>query len=96
MTRLIINLPDEVKSKLEQRAIDCGRATVEQYVEELVLADAEGVDGILDSPSELEITSQDELEKRLLQRLADNRPDVECTPEFWKTLRNRVQEGPTL
>ena len=93
MTRLTIDLPEDLRRKVEAHAAESGHPSVEQYVQDLLLADADGVEEA-DSggPDHLTVGSQDELESLLLRRLEDSGPGVEATPEFWRGLKGRMNQ----
>jgi plasmid stability protein len=91
MTRLSIEVPDEVKSKLEARAARSGHANVEAYVGELLRAEAEELDEDYGAPAHLTFRSDRELEALLLESINDPRPSIEATPEFWAALQRRAE-----
>jgi hypothetical protein len=91
MTRLTIQLPDELRTRAEARASESGLGSVEAYVEALVRADlkADGVDH--GAPPHLSIESDDQLEALLLERLQSTEPGIEATPEFWARLHEEAR-----
>ena len=86
MGRLSIQLPDDLRSKVEARAAEAGHATVDQYVEALVRADV-GDGEEYGSPEHLTVGNDARVEALLLERLESTAPGVEATPEFWAKLR---------
>ena len=94
MARLSVELPDELRRKVEARAAESGHPTVEQYVQALLRADAEfTADADLGGPPRLEVGTDDELEALLSQRLDNGGPSVEATPEFWAGLKERARRA---
>lgn len=94
MARLSVELPDELRRKVEARAAESGHPTVEQYVQALLRADAEfTADADLGGPPHLEVGTDDELEALLSQRLDNGGPSVEATPEFWAGLKERARRA---
>ena len=89
MTRLSINIPDELRSKMQARAAATGHDTLEQYLEWLVRADAEQV---VDhgAPPHLRIASRQHLESLLQEAIAS--PPREMTPADWDEKRQRLIE----
>ena len=93
MTRLVLELDDEVSRRLTARATVAGFSDIVGFVESLVTRelderDAAGEDGV--GPPHLSIGSRAELEQLLLARL-DGGPSVPATPEFWADLRQQVE-----
>src|SRR5689334_21687051 len=91
MTRMSIDLPEEVRTRLEARAARSGHATVEEFVQQLLRAEAEASDEDDDGPAHLSYRTNEELESLLLERLDDPRPAIEATPEFWDEFKKRVE-----
>lgn len=79
MTTLRIDVPEDVKSRLASRAAESGFATVEEYAQALLLAEARE-----DLPPDVE--------RLLADRLNDPRPGIELTPQFRDDFRRQVQE----
>jgi hypothetical protein len=79
MASLNLNLSDELKARAEARAAESGFGSVEQYVEQLVRADAGGDSGY-----------DEELEKVLLSRL-DGGPGIEVDAEDFRRMREKFQ-----
>ena len=80
MTVLHVNLPDDLRIKLERRAAETGHASVDAYIDALVRSDVEGEDP--GAPDHLSFENSEELEQMLLERL-DDKSSIEATPEFW-------------
>ena len=92
MARLSVELPDELRRKVETRAAESGHPTVEQYVQALIRADAEfSTDADLGGPPHLEVGTDDELESLLAQMLDSGEPSIEATPELWARLEERAR-----
>lgn len=86
MAVLNLELPEDLRQKLAERAAESGHGTVEQYVHALLRADAGG-------ELETDAGSADELEVRLERRLASGRTSIEATPEFWSQLNDRARRA---
>jgi len=91
MTRLSIDLPEDVKTRLEARAARSGHGTVEEYVQALLRAEADEPSEDYAAPAHLTFSTDEELEAMLLQRVNDPRPGIEATPEFWEDFKRRVE-----
>lgn len=89
MSRHSIDLPPELEAKVATRAVESGHATIAEYLESLVRADADGVD--YGAPAHLHVTDQEQLERLLAERINDDQPVIEATPELWEGLRRRVR-----
>jgi hypothetical protein len=89
MSRHNINLPPELEAKVATRAAESGHATIEEYLESLVRADADGVD--YGAPAHLHVTDEKQLERLLSERIGDDQPLIEALPELWEDLRRRVR-----
>lgn len=92
MTRLSIDLPEDVKAKLEARASRAGHATVEEYIQSLLRDEAAEEAEDYGGPAHLTFSSDDELESFLVRRIADTGEPVEATPQFWADLKRRAAE----
>jgi plasmid stability protein len=79
MTTLHLNLPDDLRSRLEARAVESGFRSVEQYAEALLRASA--------APG----PTDESLERLLMARVEDDRPGIEFTPEFADEFRQQVR-----
>ncbi|MEA2712019.1 MAG: hypothetical protein QOF78_4620 [Phycisphaerales bacterium] len=91
MSRHSINLPPELEAKVATRAAESGHATIEEYLESLVRADADDIGEDYGAPEHLRVTNEAQLEQLLAERLDDDQPLIEATPELWEGLRNRVR-----
>jgi plasmid stability protein len=92
MTRLSIDLPDDVRTRLQDRAARAGHESVEEYVAALLMAEAEEPADEYGAPPHLTYRSDTELEALLLERVTDGSPGVDATPAFWKDLKRRAAE----
>ena len=77
MPSLSIQIPDDLRGKLEARAAEAGHGTLEQYVEALIRADVEA-------------DIDPELEAELLKGLAS--PAREMTPADWEEMRRQLRD----
>ncbi|HEY7116372.1 MAG TPA: hypothetical protein VH475_07295 [Tepidisphaeraceae bacterium] len=93
MTRLSIDIPDDIRARLEARASRSGHASVEEFIQSLLREEAaEALDEDLGAPAHLSFRSDEELEQILVRRIDDDQGTIEATPEFWVDLRRRAQE----
>jgi plasmid stability protein len=90
MTHLHLQLPDDLRVKLERRAAEGGHSSVDAYVDALLRSDAEGEDP--GAPDHLSFQSADQLEQMLLSRL-DDKPGIEATSEFWADLKQKARQA---
>jgi hypothetical protein len=81
MARLSIDVPDDLRAKVEVRASEAGYANVEAYVEALLRADLEPVD-----------VEDDDIEALLLERIDSTEPGVEVTPQFVEQFKQQQAE----
>ena len=88
MTRLIIELPDDLKAKLVSRAAAAGHASLERYVQSVLQTDAEGGQD-LGAPAHLGYASSTELERKIEEGVHSG-PAVEVTESFWERLKGRA------
>lgn len=86
MTTLSIQLPDDLKASLSKRAAECGYATVEAYVEELVRADAGRIE--YGAPAGQKAASRRELESLIREGAAS--PASEMGEADWDGMRRRL------
>jgi plasmid stability protein len=86
MTRLLINLPEEINVKLRARAAQAGYASAEEYIQVLIAADASDPG----APSHLTFRTDQELEEFLLSRL-DTQDAGEMTDDAFDAIRQKVQ-----
>src|SRR4051812_10069624 len=91
MTRLSIDLPDEVGAKLADWASQSGHTSVEEFVAALLRAGVEEQEGEdWGAPEAVTFHSEEQLRSILLERVNDPRPGFEPTPEFWEEMRKRA------
>ena|SRR5947199_7622480 len=90
MARLSIDLPDELRAKMEARAAEAGHVTIEQYVEALVLADV-GPSEDYGAPAHLTLRGSDDVRDKLREGLASG-PAVEMRPADWEARRTALRE----
>jgi plasmid stability protein len=88
MTRLTVELPEELERLLRQRAAQSGLGSLQDYVRELFAADTAGIDP--GAPATQSFASRDELEETLLSRVDDARPGIEANADFWLKLKHRA------
>ena len=92
MTRISIELTEDLRRKAEARAAEGGHASVEQYIESLVEADAAVTDDEdFGAPEHLTVRSQEDLEAKLREGI-ESGPEVEMTDEEWAGIRHEVAE----
>ena len=80
MTRVSIDLPDDLRAKAEARAAEAGHSTLEQYLRALLHADI-GTGEFLD----------EDLEELVLRRLDDASPSIEFTPQFARDFKDAMR-----
>lgn len=88
MTRVTLNLSDDLKARLETCAAAAGHASIEQYLQSVLHDLADDVGG----PASLSFDSPDALEQLLTDRVGDTASDVEATPQFWTNLKQQSQQ----
>lgn len=89
MAHLTIVLPEEVGVKVRAKASRAGYASAEEYVQALLVQDAEdSEEKDYGAPEHLSFSNDEELEKLLLERL-EGGPSIEATPEFWRSLEKQ-------
>jgi hypothetical protein len=92
MTRISIELTEDLRRKAEARAAEGGHASVEQYIESLVEADAGATDDEdFGAPEHLTIRSREDLEAKLQEGI-ESGPKVEMTDDEWASIRREVAE----
>jgi hypothetical protein len=89
MSRHSIELPPDLEAKAAARAAESGCASIEEYLESLVRADAEGED--FGAPDHLTVKDDRELEALLQDRLKDDRESIDAAPEFWEELHRDLR-----
>jgi len=92
MTKLSIELADDVRTRLQNRAARAGHESVEAYVTALLQAEVEEPEDEYGAPPHLTYRSDVALEALLLERVMDESPGIEATPEFWEDLKRRATE----
>jgi hypothetical protein len=90
MTRLSIDLPEDVTQRLAARATRAGHPSVEEYIASLLRAEAVDAQDDLDAPPHLSFSSDEELEAILVRRIDDGEGSIEATPEFWQQLKREA------
>ena len=91
MTRFTLILPDDVASRLKDRAAESGHPNPEDYVEALIRADLEvDEEHEVDGPRHLSVGSRQELEAKLVEGLES--PASEITAADWAEMRRRFAE----
>ncbi len=88
MTSINLQLPDDVKARLERRAAEQGYAGIEAYIEFLVREDAECPQ--FGAPAEVSFDSHAEFEQKMLEGLAS--PSREMSDADWEGMRARFME----
>jgi hypothetical protein len=86
MARISIELPEDLKAKVEVRAAESGHRDVGAYIESLIRADADDASEDPGAPAHLTFSNREELEAIISERL-EGGPSIEVTPQFWKSLR---------
>jgi hypothetical protein len=89
MTRLSIDLPDGLKSKLAERATQSGHTSVEDFVLAVLRVEA-GEEADWGPPPGASFQTKAELDAILSERLNDPGPGIEATPAFWAEFQRRV------
>ena len=86
MTRVSIDVPDELHAKMQARAAATGHASLEDYLESLVRADADPAD--YGAPAHLHVRSREQLESLLKEAL--DSPAREMTTADWDEKRRAL------
>lgn len=84
MSSISISLPDELKAQVEARAAEGGYASIDEYVETVLRAEAFG------GPGGLSVDSDEALQSLLLSRL--DGPWVEMDDADFARIRAKFQE----
>ncbi|HEX8525039.1 MAG TPA: hypothetical protein VF669_22500 [Tepidisphaeraceae bacterium] len=79
MASLNLNVPDELKFRLQQRASENGYDSVEKYIEAVLEATAE------------DATVDEDLEALLLERIKDPRPTIPYDKQFQEQFRREIE-----
>jgi hypothetical protein len=92
MPRLFLDLPEDIRSRLQTRADQAGHTSIEEYIAALIHADltAGTADAAYGAPEAIKVRSQADLEARLHEGL--NSPASEMTPSDWDDMRRRLLE----
>ena len=77
-----LHLPDDLRQRLAARAAESGFATVEQFAEALLRAEADGEH------------VPDHVEAELTHRLDNPAPGIELTPEFEAAFVDEIRNRP--
>jgi len=91
MVRLNIDVSEDLQRKARARAAETGHGSVEEYVESLILADADLISEDHGAPEALEVRSSADLEQKLHDGLAG--PSSEMTDSDWKRLRSKLEQN---
>jgi plasmid stability protein len=91
MARLTLDLPDELRSKLQARAAETGHGSIEEHVAALIRADVTA-DKDYGAPGHL-LGSRENLEAKLNEGLAS--PASEMTVADWDDMRRRFLQRHT-
>jgi len=86
MTRLSIEIPDELTARLQERAVQCGHDTVGAYIEALVREDVRMIE--YSAPDNLRVRSREQLVAMLLEAL--DTPAREMTTSDWRQMRQEL------
>jgi plasmid stability protein len=80
MASLHLNLPGDLKSRLQTRALESGYDTIEQYAEAVLQASA--ADDLVD----------DDIESLISERLNDPGAGIELTDDVKQQLRQQINQ----
>lgn len=86
MTRLTLDLPDDLRRQLEARAAQAG-TSVEEHVAALIREDLEADETDYGAPDHLKVRSPDDLAAKLREGLES--PACEMTDADWDEMRRR-------
>lgn len=87
MVRLVLQLDDEVKRKLEALADLSGHRSIEEFLQEKLSSE---VDEDFGAPPHLSFSSDEELEAMLLERIDSDESLIEFTPELMEQIKRRA------
>jgi plasmid stability protein len=88
MTRLTLDIPDDLRRQLEARAAAAGHASVEEHVAALIREDVEADGGTgSGAPEHLKVRSPEDLVAKLREGLVS--PASEMTAVDWEKMRRR-------
>ena len=88
MATVSIDISDELRAKMQERAADTGHSTVEQYIEWLIREDTVSID--FGAPEHLKVKSQEQLEAMLEQAMQT--PAREMTAADWAEKKRKLIE----
>lgn len=93
MTRLTLDLGDDLTARLRERAAETGHASVEEYVQALLRSEAEtsGTDDDFGAPATQTAAADADLVSKLDEGLASG-PATEMTAGDWQDVRREVEE----
>jgi antitoxin ParD1/3/4 len=90
MTRLMVDLPEDLEAKLQTRAIQEGFVDPQEYVRALIAADAAQLTRPL-APLHLTVSTKSELEKMLIEGL-ESGESSEMMASDWDEKRRKLKE----
>jgi antitoxin ParD1/3/4 len=90
MTRLMVDLPEDLEAKLQARAIQGGFADTQEYVRALIAADAAQLSRPV-APEHLTVGTKSDLEKMLIEGL-ESGDSSEITASEWDEKRRKLKE----
>ena len=86
MATVSIDISDELRAKMQERAADTGHSTIEQYIEWLIREDADSVD--FGAPDHLEVQLPEQLEAMLDHAMQT--PAREMTAADWAEKKRKL------
>jgi len=92
MTRLTLQLSEEMEAKLSAHANRSGYESLEQYVEAFLRSEAQSLTDAEEdygAPDHLRMNSEEGLEERLLEGLGSG-PEIEVTDAAWQNIGGEV------
>jgi Arc/MetJ-type ribon-helix-helix transcriptional regulator len=90
MTRLMIDIPQDLEARLRVRALEGGYADAQDYVRALIEADTNGTAAV-GAPEHVTFQNKADLERLLIEGInsGDSR---EITPAEWDEKRRKLRE----
>lgn len=88
MARVSIEIPEALRQKMELRVSETGHASLEHYVQWLVLEDADATD--YGAPDDVKVRSRAHLETMVREALGS--PSREMGAADWDDMRRRLIE----
>ena len=88
MPIISIDIPADLKDRLEARAAQAGRR-FEEFVLDVLRTKADDVD--YGAPPHVTVRSMEELEAKLAE--VENDVAIEMTPDHWDAIRRRIPDG---